>query len=211
MYHLVMEFFLRILFSLLMVISVTACGSLIHRRTVPLSANAHLIEVPQLLQVNPTECGLVTASVLTGYYGRALGASEIQAMQTEAAETKAISGTTLQKTLESSGYEVHIFKGKIDNTATGLYYHIDRGRPLVAMIAKNGYKLSITHFVLVTGYDPETRQIIIHDPQFGKQVWAESEFQIVWERTKSFTLLATPSETPKSSHVINQGTQYVQN
>ena len=62
------------------------------------------------------------------------------------------------------------------------------------MITKYVADTSLNHYVLVTGYDPATKQIVIHDPQFGMQVWAESEFQKAWGRADFFTLLAVPSD-----------------
>lgn len=210
MYHLRMKFIPRIVLSLIVVMMLSACGTL-SRKAIPLSTNTHFIDVPKIQQTNPAECGLATTSILTGYYGRAYDPKVIEAMKVEAVETKAISAMTLQNSLEESGYEVHIFKGKIDATTTGLYHHIDRGRPLVVMIAKNGAKLDLTHYVLVTGYDPDTNQIVLQDPQFGQQVWAESEFQKIWERTKFFTLLATPVKNKKTSKSNNQRSEDAQN
>lgn len=157
-----------------------------------LSDEAVVLELPVVRQDELWECGLVSITALTSYYGIEMPAERRAGLAETAAEGEGLSGAELRAALEPLGLEVFVFPGTLDGGPAGLYGHVDRGRPPLVMLSSDG---SAHHYCLVLGYDPPRGHVVLLDPRRGRVVLPEEVFERSWERSSRFTLLAVPLET----------------
>jgi hypothetical protein len=129
-----------------------------------------------------------------------LDASQRQPLLDEAKTGEGITGASLKTALEKSGYAVSVFTGTLDHEVTGLYYHLDRGRPLIVMFATDDG--SRAHYLLVTGYDPETNMVAVLDSLSGKHAVRLKDFRSRWNNAHQFTLLAVPANAESAGPAL---------
>jgi ABC-type bacteriocin/lantibiotic exporter with double-glycine peptidase domain len=169
-----------------------------HTRPPLLTDEAVVLELPLVQQDELWECGLVAITALTGYYDRELPSEERTRLAALAVEREGLSGGELQAALEGLGLEVFVFRGTLADGATGLYGHVDQGRPPIVMISRDG---ALHHYCLVLGYDPPAGHVVLLDPRKGRVVLPEEVFTASWKRSNHFTLLAVPLENePRAEH-----------
>lgn len=160
-------------------------------REAKLSPEAVVLHVPVVLQNDRYDCGVSALSMLLAYYGHPADAAKAEPMREKADSQQGLTGAELEEYLKAEGLEVALFEGALTHTIRGLYYHLDRGRPLVVALGLGGGN---NHFVLVTGYDPVNDWVLLQDPMRGALVSAAGQFEHSWKQTGRFTLLATPKE-----------------
>lgn len=159
-----------------------------------LSPQAVVIDVPALRQEEVSECGLVALEILGRTYGIAIPAALHAELAQRARDEQGLSGGEVSQALQDVGFETYVFAGALDRSVTGLYHHLDLGRPLIAMsAAREGHN----HYEVVIGYDPPTTSLVLLDPVQGRVVRPAAVFDAAWERCGRFTLLALP--IPKAS------------
>jgi ABC-type bacteriocin/lantibiotic exporter with double-glycine peptidase domain len=155
-----------------------------------LSPAAIVLQVPVVQQDELYECGLVSLSSLCQYHRVTIPPSVREALVRTASEREGLSGAELRTALEGLGLEVLIFPGTLDHSVTGLYRHVDEGRPLLVMTQE---LFGSPHYCLFAGYDPERDTVYLLDPRRGPVVWPVATFREHWERSQNFTLLAVPA------------------
>jgi len=160
------------------------------RPSVELSKSAVVLNVPYHRQTSEDLCGLAVAEILTDYYHVPLSAAGRKQLLQEANKTSGISGATLKAVLQEAGYFAAVFRGSLDHQVTGLYYNLDRRRPLVIMYLRKGSDLG--HYVVVTGYDRAQGLLVVLDPATGRRVERKGRFLARWDGSGRFTLLAMP-------------------
>jgi ABC-type bacteriocin/lantibiotic exporter with double-glycine peptidase domain len=183
------------------------CGSLprsrsaeVKRNPRELSESAVVLPVPLVFQSEKFECGLTSLTMLFAYYGHEVGKKETARFKKKAEEEQGIVAEDLKTYLISQGFDTHIFKGTLSkDPPTGIYGHIDKGRPVVVVIASGR---SSRHYVLVTGYDEEKSLIVVQDPVRGAILASEWQFGILWKYCDYFALLAVPKDEKET---IEQG------
>ena len=158
---------------------------------VELSDEAVVVTVPVVLQDSEYDCGVSALSMLLAYYAEPADSEMVDELRAKAELEQGLTGNDLVGYLESEGFETALFEGALDDTLGGLYYHLDRGRPLVCAM---NFGEGENHFVLVTGYDPVNEWILLQDPTRGSIVYPAANFEHAWEKALRFTLLATPAE-----------------
>lgn len=155
-----------------------------------ISDKAVLLELQFEAQKKPNLCGLASVEMLTRYYGVRLNDAQYKILLDEAEKNQGITGTTLKTVLKEAGYFVTVFPGTIDHEFTGIYRHLDSQRPLILMLGVENDKAN--HYVILTGYDPESNVIILLDPGKGRIDISLDNFKKRWELLRRFTLLAIP-------------------
>lgn len=160
-------------------------------RDAELSDDAVVLDVPVVLQDARYDCGVSALSMLLAYYGVPSDSERADVLRARAGVEQGLTGGDLEEYMQSEGFETALFEGELDHSIRGLYYHLERGRPLVAAMHVGE---GSNHFVLVTGYDPDNHWILLQDPQRGALVFAEGQFEHAWQDARRFTLLATPAE-----------------
>lgn len=157
------------------------------------STSAVLLTVPSVAQDELYECGLASISALCLYHGVTIPAEERARLVRLAADEHGISGAELRQALEAAGLEVFVFPGTLDHEVSGLYHHVDAGRPSLVMISVDDTSF---HYGLFTGYDPRHDNVFLLDPRRGSLVLPAASFAALWAKCASFTLLATPRAAP---------------
>jgi ABC-type bacteriocin/lantibiotic exporter with double-glycine peptidase domain len=154
-----------------------------------LSEDAVTLDLPLVRQDELYECGLSAISALCQYWGVALPSELRMDLAKHAADEEGLSGAQLRTALESVGMETFLFRGSLDRSETGIYKHVDAGRPLVVMLAIDGDR---NHYCLVLGYDEPRRSIVLLDPARGEVLRPVDAFERTWANCERFTLLACP-------------------
>jgi ABC-type bacteriocin/lantibiotic exporter with double-glycine peptidase domain len=158
-------------------------------REAKLSDKAVVLNVPVVMQDDVYDCGVAAVSMLLAYYGHPSDKAKAAPLREKAARDEGLSGGDLEDYLKAEGLDTALFAGELSRGLRGLYYHLDRGRPLI--VAMNVSDAG-NHFVLVTGYDEPNDWILIQDPQRGALVCVSGQFDYAWKRGSYFTMLATP-------------------
>ena len=157
----------------------SACG--------PLSQDAVVLDLPLVRQDELYACGLASITALCAYWGIEVPAEEGARLAVIAASEHGLSGAELRSTLVHLGLDAFLFSGSLDRTATGLYAHIDAGRPPLVMLSPDG---DAHHYSLVLGYDEPLANVILLDPVKGRVLLPVPAFERNWARCERFTLLA---------------------
>lgn len=167
----------------------------------PLSESVVRLGLPPVRQDALYDSGLSSLSALCQYWGIEIPAEKRASLVLSAADDAGLLGSEVLEALQQLGLEVEQFEGSLDRTATGIYGHVDAGRPPLVMLSNDA---SIHHFALVLGYDEQRSNLILLDPRAGEILVPISEFEHTWARCKRFTLLAFPSEATRVA-VSQQG------
>lgn len=155
------------------------------------SDEAVVLSVPIVEQDALYQCGLASISVLCEFYEAEISPERRAELARIAAERQGLSGAELRAALEGSGLEVFVFAGSLDRSQTGLFRHVDAGRPLLVMTSPGG---DTRHYVLFLGYDEPRDSVCLLDPLQGRVLAPRAAFERSWERCQRFTLLALPGE-----------------
>jgi len=177
----------RALALLALLFAGSACRSVAQPRA-PLSESAIRLDLPLVHQDALYDCGLASISALCQYWGVQIPDAERAELARSAEAQAGLSGSELQSALEQLGFEVYLFAGSVDRTATGIFGNIDAGRPLLVMLSSNG---TAHHYGLVLGYDEPHGNLILLDPLKGELLVPLPVFERDWARCQRFTLLAT--------------------
>lgn len=154
-----------------------------------LSESAVTLDLPLVRQDELHECGLSAIAALCQYWNLEIPPELRQELAERAKEEKGLSGGELRRALESVGMETFLFRGTLDRAETGLYKHVDAGRPLLVMFAIAEEE---NHYGLVLGYDEPRRTLVLLDPARGEVLRRVEVFEKSWNDCDQFTLLAVP-------------------
>ena len=154
-----------------------------------LSESAVTLDLPLVRQDELHECGLSAIAALCRYWDREIPAELRADLAVRAAEEEGLSGGELRSALESVGFETFLFRGTLDRSDTGIYRHVDAGRPLLVMFALDAEH---NHYGLVLGYDEPRKTLVLLDPARGEVLRRVEVFEKTWRDCNQFTLLAVP-------------------
>lgn len=153
----------------------------------PLSDAAVRLELPLVRQDALYDCGLASISALCQYWGIRIPEEQRVELARTAARNEGLSGDELLGALRRLGLETYLFEGSLDRATTGVYAHVDAGRPPLVMLSPDG---TAHHYELVLGYDEPRGNLILLDPMKGEIVVPVTLFERDWARCRRFTLLA---------------------
>lgn len=154
-----------------------------------LSESAVTLDLPLVRQDELHECGLSAIAALCQYWNLEIPPELRQELALRAKEEQGLSGGELRRALESVGMETFLFRGTLDREETGLYKHVDAGRPLLVMFA---IAEDENHYGLVLGYDEPRKTLVLLDPARGEVLRRVEVFEQSWNTCNQFTLLAVP-------------------
>jgi ABC-type bacteriocin/lantibiotic exporter with double-glycine peptidase domain len=157
----------------------------------PRTEHTVLIEVPPHAQDELYECGLASVASLCAHYGVEIPAEERRELARRAQEGEGLTGIELRDTLRRIGLDAYLVRGTLDRGTTGLYRHVDAGRPTLVLLAHDG---ETGHYCLFTGYDELADAVYLEDPELGALRLAKRDFVQLWEGARWFTLIAAPAD-----------------
>lgn len=190
--------------TLVLLLAVAACSSSASRRIEPgqLSEEAVTLDLPIVPQDALYTCGLASISALCQYWSVEIPQEKRERLAQLAKREEGLSGRELREALDRMGMEAYLFHGSLDRSSTGLYHHVDQGRPPLVMIRPDS---SGNHYCLVLGYDEPRENVILLDPAKGQVVTPITDFERTWVRCQRFTLLACPKEEASAVALVSSG------
>jgi len=175
----------------LVVLALASCRSAVVEPPL-LSDSAVMLDLPLVRQDEMYNCGLAAISALCQYWDVSIPGDQRTELARLAKEERGLSGGELRDALVKDGMEVFLFRGTLDRSETGLFRHLDAGRPLLVMLSPDGRGEKGHHYCLVLGYDEPRKNLVLLDPARGEVLRPCSVFEHMWESCRNFTLLATP-------------------
>jgi ABC-type bacteriocin/lantibiotic exporter with double-glycine peptidase domain len=157
-----------------------------------LSEDAVVLDLPLVRQDDLYNCGLAAISALCQYWDVSIPPEQRETLAQKANEEKGLAGSELRDALQKDGLEVYLFRGTLDRTETGIYRHLDAGRPLLVMLSPDGSDNKGHHYCLLLGYDETRRNLLLLDPARGEVLRSVPVFERAWDDCQRFTLLAAP-------------------
>ena len=158
------------------------------------------LDVPYVKQ-EKNGCGAASIAMVMQYWQRQQGqsknassdAAEIQKIL-YAAGAHGIYASDLERYFREHGYQTFTFAGQMEDVRT----HLGRGRPLIAALEPS--HSAPLHYVVIAGYDPGERVVLLNDPAERKLLKRDlNTFEKEWRGTGHWTLLAVPSSLEKPS------------
>jgi ABC-type bacteriocin/lantibiotic exporter with double-glycine peptidase domain len=178
--------------SLICLLALSGCVAVgVPVKEVQFSDDAVVLLVPIVLQDDKYDCGVSALSMLLAYYGHPCDPAKADVLRKKADAEEGLTGADLVDYLKSEGLHTALFQGDFSRGDTGLFNHLDRGRPLIVALNSGADN---NHFVLIAGYDPENDWILVQDPWRGALIFSRVQFEHAWAGAMHFTLLATPKE-----------------
>ena len=174
---------------LLLATSLVLCGCASAPSAHESSSTAKLIDVPYVPQQAAFACGLVAAQSLCSFWRVPIDDATLARLEGTAQGQAGLSGTQIRSELDQLGFETFLFHGKLDHSATGVFRHIDAGRPTLLMLSP---KPEHGHYVLLIGYDEALKNGSLLDPARGRVLVPYEDLEQSWNATEHFTLLAVP-------------------
>ena len=151
------------------------------------SSSAIVLNVPFRAQVLPNLCGIASVEMVTAYYGLKLKEAQTVALLDEVQAKSGTSGMALKNALVQSDYFAAIFPGTVNSGEFSLLRFLQDKNPPIVMLGDGP-----RHYVVVTGYRPDKKQIILLDPAKGEITIAEENFFCSWKMANFFTLIMSP-------------------
>lgn len=156
-----------------------------------LSKDTVVLAVKFVPQPDAKLCGLAVVDMLAGYYNRPLKSREREILTNTANAENGTTGAKIKELLERENYFAAILPGTLDHEITGLYHHLDNQRPLVVMLGTKNPEFF--HYVIVIGYSPTLKNLVVLDPAKGSEVVSEKYFLQEWQKANRFMLVANPN------------------
>jgi len=169
---------------------------------VVLSQQAVQLKVPFEQQEDPKACGLAVLKMINSYYGQKLNQAQVEWIKTNSQAGEGVMASELVTVLRAAEYDTALFQGTLDKNTTGLYYHLDKHRPVIVMITSNDGKSS--HYDIVTGYDSQKSFLLIMDPATGPVTVTAKNFNEAWKRAHCFSLVAVPKKMMETTPTLSR-------
>ena len=82
----------------------------------------------------------------------------------------------------------------VDSSMSGIREAIDSGLPVIALVNLSFNWWPKWHYVVVTGYDDQHGDVIVHSGKDANQHWSQTQFLNLWARGGNWGLLVIPSD-----------------
>ena len=114
---------------------------------------------------------------MCAYYAVAPNDASVTELTQLAAARQGLSGGEVRQFLEQQGFEVLLFRGTPDHAETGIFRHVDAGRPPLIMLS---FDAGIHfHYCLLVGYDPGMDMVHLLDPRRGLVMLPTQKFVVL--------------------------------
>jgi predicted double-glycine peptidase len=150
-------------------------------------AGARLLDVPYVAQ-SAELCGGAALAMVLRYWGDPSAVAEDYAGLVDS-DTGGIRTNHLVARTRASGWQAHpATEARLDAIRT----HVDRGRPVIALIEE---RPDVFHYVVVVGLTGT--DVVMHDPARSPfRTMATAEFERRWSVARRWMLIVTPGPEP---------------
>ncbi|MCO5172202.1 MAG: cysteine peptidase family C39 domain-containing protein [Planctomycetes bacterium] len=184
----------RLLPLVLLALAGPGCASPLGARGVPpaaaLSPAAVMLPVSVEAQEGDADCGLACLTALLRFHGAAL--DDAARERFPAVEGAGIRAGDIRDYLDGRGFRAVLVRGTLDEAPpAGLLRVLRRGLPVLVAVTLPDRDTS--HYVLVSGFDPERRLVVLMDPAWGAGAVPFDRFDALWARAERLMLVAAPT------------------
>lgn len=152
------------------------------------SPGAVVLRVPVEPQRDDADCGLACLAALLRHHGLSLDDAARAAFP---AGVEGVRAGDVRDYLVGRGLRAHLVHGTLDDARpAGLLRALSAGLP--ALVALSTPDRDRSHFVLVTGFDPARRTLVLMDPALGEVDVPYERFAALWEHADRLMLVAAP-------------------
>jgi ABC-type bacteriocin/lantibiotic exporter with double-glycine peptidase domain len=164
-----------------------------------LSPTAVVLDVPIVSQETNTLCGLACLDALLRFNGAALDTqAQTQFDAERVAASDGITAGELRSYLHTRGFRAVLVHGRLDRSRpTGLLGLIEKGLPpIVELVTKALGEAPLHHYVVVCGFDPNSKTVYVMDPAEGLRGIPYAGFEEQWRPAGRLTLVAAAGAPP---------------
>ena len=142
---------------------------------------------PLVQQADDNDCGAAALAAVLRFWGRAASPQSIEA--SIGRSDNGLQAGDMETYARSMGLRSHVFYG----TMKDIVHELEQGRPVIVGLGKMfEEKKAVSHYVVVVGYEPNKKQLLLLDPGRGWQVDSLDGFAKEWAISKAVTIVAYP-------------------
>lgn len=151
---------------------------------IPAVQNGRVIEGVPFVKQKDNFCGPAAMASVLEYYGEDISQEEIAGkVYTPKLEGALISD--MENFARDNGYQAETINGNID----ALEVEIDEGIPVILLVDKGKWKVSVPHYYVVYGYDRDKEVFILHTgDESGRKVKFD-KLDSEWEKMNRLMLI----------------------
>jgi ABC-type bacteriocin/lantibiotic exporter with double-glycine peptidase domain len=142
------------------------------------------VDVPEVRQVGSSDCGAAALASVLGYWHRPVSLAEMsRALETGSGGASA---GALEHYARQRGLSAYVFYASVAD----LRHELAARRPvIVGVIKPYSPKRGVSHYEVVTGYDPVRERVLTFDPAHGLRENSLAGFLAEWEPTRRLALV----------------------
>jgi ABC-type bacteriocin/lantibiotic exporter with double-glycine peptidase domain len=149
-----------------------------------------VVNVPEVRQTGPSDCGAAALASVLGYWGRPTPLETVEHAVQPGGGGGAQAGE-LERFARERGLFAYAFYGDFSD----LEHELRAGRPVIVGVVKPYSRdHGLAHYEVVTGYEPVQKRVLTLDPAHGLRQNDLVGFLREWQSTKGVALVAFEEE-----------------
>jgi predicted double-glycine peptidase len=144
---------------------------------------------PLVAQVDDNDCGAAALAAVVRFWGHSASPESIEATLGRA--DNRLQAGDMETYARSLGMRSYVFFG----TMKDIVHELEQGRPVIVGLGKmfDDDKKALSHYEVVVGYEPNTKQLLLLDPARGWQVDSLDGFAKEWAISKAVMMVTFPA------------------
>lgn len=149
--------------------------------------NTVIVENVPFVKQKDKFCGPASMALVMQFYGEDIGQDEI-AEEIYIPELNGALISDMENYARDNGYSVESVNGNIEMLKSNL----DENNPVILLVDKGKWKVSVPHYYVAYGYNDLNRTVIIHTGYKQNQEISYEKLDQEWERMNNLMLTITP-------------------
>jgi ABC-type bacteriocin/lantibiotic exporter with double-glycine peptidase domain len=174
-------------FALLSVVILVLPGCAQKEITSESQSQSVILENVPFVKQKDKYCGPSAMASVLQFYGMDINQDEI-AEDIYIPELNGALISDMENYASAKGYRVHTSNGDIEELKT----NIDNGIPVILLVDKGKWKISVPHYYVAYGYNDEKDTIILHAGDKKHQEISYAKLNQEWERMNNLMLVVAP-------------------
>ncbi len=151
------------------------------------NGNIVIVENVPFVKQKDKFCGPAAMASVMQFYGQNISQQEI-AEEIYFPELNGALISDMENFAKGSGYTVESTNGSIDMLKSNL----DERQPVILLVDKGKWKVSVPHYYVAYGYNDEKKTIILHTGDKGDQKISYDKLDEEWGKMNKLMLVITP-------------------
>ncbi len=148
--------------------------------------NATVIEGVPFVRQKDKFCGPAAMASLMGYYGQEIGQEEI-AERVYTPKLKGALISDMENFAREQGYGARTTNGNIETLISA----IDEGTPVILLVDRGAWKVSVPHYYVVYGYAEDGETFLLHSGDEEGRQMSFDKLDSEWEKMNRLMLVVT--------------------